>query len=90
MKYKMVIFDLDGTILNTLEDLKEACNYALEKYNLSPITLEQTKNYIGNGIRNLLLLASNHNEHIDDILLAFKEYYSKHCNDFTTRYEGID
>lgn len=90
MKYNMVIFDLDGTILNTLEDLKEACNYALKKYKLSPITLEQTKSYIGNGIRNLLISASNNNEHIDEILIAFKEYYSKHYNDFTTRYEGID
>ncbi|MCM1130227.1 MAG: HAD family hydrolase [Roseburia sp.] len=90
MKYKMVIFDLDGTILNTLKDLQEACNYALKKYKLSPITLEQTKSYIGNGIRNLLISASHNNEHIDDILLDFKEYYSKHYNDFTTRYEGID
>lgn len=90
MKYKMVIFDLDGTILNTLKDLKEACNYALKKYKLSPITLEQTKSYIGNGIRNLLLSASKNNENIDEILISFKNYYSSHYNDFTTRYEGID
>lgn len=90
MKYKLVIFDLDGTILNTLQDLKEACNFALKRYNLLPITLEQTKSYIGNGIRNLLLLASNYNSQIDEILISFKSYYSTHYNDFTTQYEGIN
>ncbi|MDE6242037.1 MAG: HAD family hydrolase [Anaeroplasmataceae bacterium] len=90
MKYKLVIFDLDGTILNTLEDLREACNYALKKYNLLPITLEQTKSYIGNGIRNLLLLASNNHSQIDEILDDFKSYYSAHYNIFTTQYEGIE
>ena len=75
MSYKLVIFDLDGTILNTLEDLKESCNYALKKFNLPSITLEQTKSYIGNGIRNLLLLASKYNSQIDDILISFKSYY---------------
>lgn len=90
MNYKLVVFDLDGTILNTLEDLKEACNYALKKFNLPSITLEQTESYIGNGIRNLLLLASNHNPQIDEILISFKAYYASHFNDFTTKYEGID
>ncbi|MDE6661109.1 MAG: HAD family hydrolase [Anaeroplasmataceae bacterium] len=90
MSYKLVVFDLDGTILNTLEDLKEACNYALKKFNLPSITLEQTQSYIGNGIRNLLLLASNHNSQIDEILISFKSYYASHYNDFTTKYEGIE
>lgn len=90
MKYKLVIFDLDGTILNTLEDLKEASNYALKQFNLPSITLEQTESYIGNGIRNLLLLASNHSFQIDDILISFKAYYASHYNDFTSKYEGID
>ncbi|MDE6408388.1 MAG: HAD family hydrolase [Anaeroplasmataceae bacterium] len=90
MKYKLVIFDLDGTILNTLEDLKEACNFALKQFHLQPINLEQTKSYIGNGIRNLLLLASQNSLFIDDILVSFKAYYSLHYNDFTRKYEGID
>ena len=90
MSYKLVIFDLDGTILNTLEDLKEACNYALKKFNLPLITLEQTESYIGNGIRNLLLLASDYHALIDEILFSFKTYYASHYNDFTSKYEGID
>lgn len=90
MKYKLVVFDLDGTILNTLEDLKVSCNYALKQFNLPSITLEQTQSYIGNGIRNLLLLASNHNSQIEEILISFKTYYASHYNDFTSKYEGVD
>lgn len=90
MKYKLIIFDLDGTLLNTLEDLKISANYALEKYNLNKISLEDTRNFIGNGIRNLLIQASNNNENIDAIVKIFKEYYSLHYNDFTTKYYEID
>ncbi len=90
MKYKMIVFDLDGTLLNTLEDLKIATNYALKKYNLAPISLEDTRNYIGNGIRNLLIKASNNSENIDDIIKTFKQYYSLHYNDYTIKYHEID
>lgn len=90
MKYKLVIFDLDGTILDTLEDLKEACNFALKQHHLPSITLEQTKSYIGNGIRNLLISASKNSSLIDEILISFKKYYAIHYNDFTTPYEKMD
>ncbi len=89
MKYKLVIFDLDGTILNTLGDLCAASNAALQEFHLPEITLEQTQSYIGNGIRNLLLQASNYSEQIDSIVEFFKEYYWYHFNDFTKPYEGI-
>lgn len=89
MKYKLIIFDLDGTILNTLQDLCASTNAALEAYHLPHISLEQTREYIGNGIKNLLLQASKNSENIDDILCFFKEYYKTHYNDFTQPYEGI-
>ncbi|MDE7385002.1 MAG: HAD family hydrolase, partial [Anaeroplasmataceae bacterium] len=73
-----------------LEDLKEACNYALKQFELHPISLEQAQSYIGNGIRNLLLLASQNSLYLDEILISFKAYYSKHYNDFTIQYEGIE
>lgn len=90
MKYKLIIFDLDGTLLNTLEDLKISVNYALEKYNLDLISLDDTRNFIGNGIRNLLIRASNDNENIDDIVKIFRQYYSLHYNDYTTKYFDIE
>lgn len=68
MKYKMVIFDLDGTLCDTLEDLKDACNYALNYCNLPEISLDDTRAFIGNGIKNLLLRASNAKGSIDILL----------------------
>lgn len=89
MKYKMIIFDLDGTILDTLADLNQALNYALTKFNLTPVSLVVTKKCIGNGIRNLVYECSNHSPLTDEILREFKDYYAKHFNDFTKPYEGV-
>ena len=90
MKYKLVIFDLDGTILNTLEDLLQSCNYVLAKYNLPTVTLEDVRKNIGWGIRHLIFELSNHSDHIDEMFDEYKEYYSLHYNDFTKPYNGIN
>ena len=55
MKYKIVIFDLDGTILNTLEDLADSTNYALSVFDMPERTIEEIRHFVGNGIRKLLL-----------------------------------
>lgn len=55
MNYDTVIFDLDGTLLDTLKDLDAAVNYALAEAGLAAVTLEQTREYVGNGVRNLML-----------------------------------
>ena len=89
MKYKMVVFDLDGTILNTIGDLCASCNYALDKVNLPLITVEQTKNYLGFGVRQLVKSACLDDERLDDILACFINHYSMHYNDFTYSYDGI-
>ncbi len=89
MKYKMVVFDLDGTILNTIGDLCDACNYALKKHGLTAITEEQTKAYLGHGIRHLIQEASLHHPQVDDILADFKAYYGKNYNIKTKAYSGI-
>ena len=60
MKYKMIVFDLDGTLLNTIEDLCNACNYALNQYNLKNISIQETMLYLGHGIRHLIYEASQH------------------------------
>ena len=54
MKYKAVIFDMDGTILNTLEDLKITTNYALKKFNMPERTFDEVRMFVGNGIRKLV------------------------------------
>lgn len=89
MKYKMVVFDLDGTILNTIEDLRNAVNYSLSSFGLSSIDINQTKTFLGHGIRFLMQKASNNHPEDIKLLNAFKTYYYEHYNDFTKPYDGI-
>lgn len=89
---KAVIFDLDGTLLDTLEDLKEAVNAALSAYHCPVCTLEQVRSYVGNGVKKLMERAVPHGEQNPDfteIFESFKEYYSAHCLDATKPYEQI-
>ena len=87
---KGILFDLDGTLLNTLNDLKSAVNFALLQYNLPEIDVNQTRNYIGNGIKKLMERAINNDSiNIDEALNYFKSYYEKHIDDTTIPYDGI-
>ena len=88
--YEMIVFDLDGTLLNTLDDLWAAVNAALGKYNLPLRTKEEVRNFIGNGIVKLMQRAVGY-EHpnFDGILMEFKTYYGEHCADKTQPYDGI-
>ena len=54
MKYELAIFDMDGTILDTLEDLTDAMNYCLKKYKMPLKSLDQIRSYVGNGIHKLI------------------------------------
>lgn len=86
-----VIFDLDGTLLDTLEDLTYALNYSLDLYGYNHANIFDTRRFIGNGIRKLIECASNDsdNNHLDIMFNRFKEYYTPHCNDYTKPYAGI-
>ncbi len=90
MNYKMVVFDLDGTLCNTLEDLYEACNYALVQCNLPKISLDQTRNFIGNGIKNLLLRASDSQGDLEELLKHFQFYYNQNFAVYTKAYSDIE
>lgn len=87
-----VIFDLDGTLLNTLEDLCDAVNAALEINGMPKRTLEEVRNFVGNGVRNLMLRAVENGEDnplFEKAFADFKEYYALHCKDKTGPYRGI-
>lgn len=87
---KAILFDLDGTLLNTLQDLKCAVNYSLNKFGLKPISLKTTKSYIGDGIINLMKRAIGENKvNLDDAVNEFKFYYENHLSDYTTVYDDI-
>lgn len=92
-KYDTVIFDLDGTLLNTLEDLMDSVNYALGKAGMPLRTLEEIRQFVGNGAVRLLELAvpeGRKNQRFDEIFADFRKYYSLHCNDKTGLYPNTD
>lgn len=87
-----VIFDLDGTLLNTLGDLRAATNHALEVRGLLPHSMEEIRQFIGNGIRLLICRAmpeGTPEAEIDAALDDFKAYYAAHIHDRTVPYDGI-
>lgn len=92
MNYRLAIFDLDGTILNTLEDLAASGNYALRKNGLPERTVDEVRSFVGNGIRKYMERAvpSGSSETlIARVHADFTEHYAKHCADRTKPYDGI-
>ncbi len=91
-KYKAVIFDLDGTLLDTSTDLASAVNYALNKNGYQTYTVEEIVSFVGNGVKNLVKRALKNCE--DDkivgcVLADFKDYYEKNNAVYTAPYEKI-
>jgi phosphoglycolate phosphatase len=87
-----VIFDLDGTLLDTLQDLKNSVNYALAENGLPERTLDEIRLFVGNGIRLLIeraVPADTELTVIDQVFDRFKRHYAVHCNDYTKPYDGI-
>lgn len=87
----LVIFDLDGTLLNTISDLGAACNYALQQMGYPGHPISAYNFMVGNGVRKLLERAEPDAdaEAIDKMLVLFREYYDEHCCDTTIPYSGI-
>lgn len=91
-KYKAVIFDLDGTLLDTLEDLKDSVNYALGNAGMPLRSLEEVRTFVGNGVRRLMELAvpfGEENPEFAKVFEEFKKHYALHCNDKTAPYPHI-
>ena len=91
---KAIIFDLDGTLLDTLEDLANACNYALKRCGFNEHKVNDYTRFVGNGryvlIKRIVPEEYRENEEvISKVLRYFDEYYSKHMIDMTKPYDGI-
>ena len=87
-----VIFDMDGTVLNTLDDLAASVNYVLTRYGMPVHCTEDYRRYFGNGIRYALQCAvpkGTEEAAIDQMLPVFREHYNAHCLDKTQPYDGI-
>ncbi len=91
-KIKCVLFDMDGTLSNTLDDLKVALNYTLEKLSLPRRTSSEVLSFVGNGIDVLVERGLGvENLHLkEEALIIFKDYYKDHLTDYTRPYEGVD
>ena len=90
---KLVIFDLDGTLLNTIEDLGQAANYALERNGYATHSMASYPYFVGNGVRRLMTRVlpedARDDATVDRVLGDFLEYYDEHCIDFTKPYDGM-
>jgi len=91
---KLVLFDLDGTLIDTLEDLGEAVNHAMDAHGLPLHTTQEYRKMVGHGVRNLVqqaLPASQREDDafVDECLAQFKSYYSAHIDVHTRPYPGM-
>lgn len=92
MRYEAILFDMDGTVLYTLEDLHDAINAALAHFGMPALTLPQVRAYVGNGSARLVELAvpaGTTEETRQAVLDWYKPYYDAHCNIKTRPYAGI-
>lgn len=92
MKTDTVIFDLDGTLLNTLEDLADSTNYAMRAFGLKERSINEVRNFVGNGVDVLIERAVEgaiSKERELECLDVFKQHYSKNMDNKTKPYDGI-
>lgn len=92
MKYTSVIFDLDGTLLNTLEDLAASTNFALSSCGMPVRTVDEVRNFVGNGIKMLMIRAvpdGESNPRFEEAFSNFKKHYGENCRNATRAYEGV-
>lgn len=88
-----VVFDLDGTLLDTLEDLTDSVNVALKKYHYPQKTIGQIRSYVGNGIRNLIMKSlpgGQENPDFECVFQEFRGHYKDNCQNKTKPYPGIE
>lgn len=92
-KYKLIVFDLDGTILDTIEDLTDSVNYALNRFNYPERTIDEIRDFVGNGIYKLIERAVPQNtekEDVQRVFSAFDSHYKLNNSNKTKPYNGIN
>ena len=90
--YKVYIFDLDGTLLDTLQDLADSVNYALRQHGMPEHSIDDIRRFVGNGVRRLMERAipdGAQNPSFDAVFADFRRYYMQHSLDTTRPYDGI-
>ena len=84
-----ILFDLDGTLLDTLADLADSVNHVLASFGYPQRTVEEVRQFVGNGAARLIAQAVPEGANPAPVLAAFRPYYSAHCQIKTMPYEGI-
>lgn len=84
-----ILFDLDGTLLDTLEDLADAVNHTMDHYGYPRRSLEEVRRFVGNGARRLMALAVPEGTDGEEAFQTFKAYYDHHCRIKTRPYPGV-
>ena len=90
--FKVYIFDLDGTLLDTLGDLAASTNYALRTHGMPEHSIDDVRRFVGNGVRKLMERAipgGAANPDFEATFATFRQYYMEHSLDTTKPYEGI-
>ena len=91
-QYDTYIFDLDGTLLDTLDDLAAAVNYALRTYRMPEHSCDDVRRFVGNGVRMLMIRAipnGEQNPRFKEVFSTFRQYYLEHSLDRTRPYDGV-
>lgn len=91
-RYKTIIWDLDGTLMDTLLDLKSAVNYALRQNGMPERSYDEVRSFVGNGVKRLMELSVQEGtgeQLFEKTFADFKTYYMEHCQDETGLYVGI-
>ena len=92
MKYELAIFDMDGTILDTIEDLVQAVNFALSECGFEKRTTDEVTRFLGNGARRLIersVPTGTDKDLTDKVQEIYNEYYASNCGNLTKPYDGI-
>ena len=90
MKYKAILFDLDGTLLDTLEDMADALNRTMDRFRLPHRSLREVRSFVGNGAKRLVELATGtEGDRLAEILAVYKEDYDRNYLIKTAPYPGI-
>lgn len=92
MGYSTILFDMDGTVLDTLQDLWASTNAVLRELGHPERSLDDIRSYVGNGARNQIRCAlpeGSGDDAIDDALSRYRAHYAEHCRDHTKPYPGV-
>ena len=87
-----IIFDLDGTLLDTLDDLHAAVNHTMARFGCPSRTIEEVRRFVGNGVDQLVRLSlpgKDSDPPVEEVIAAYRTYYNAHCQEKTGPYAGI-